>query len=257
MSQIVRSFVSLVSFISCSISPYELNGWLQHYDNIGINNTISKVYLHDHTCRKTHTIPLGRYGIPYGYISTFTSTHKKKLINAHIKTLDIHSYLIYADSDEYFIISDNDWKNVVNGYALHAKLIPLIRPKRKLSCNTLNYLDKFVYACDVHTMNMKKIILTPVHYNGTYIEYKSSHGLITNIPQRNATYNSHHLRFTCSTPYITQSKINSYKTAEKTHTNIQALKRYSYEMQWFKQVGNVWMLSDAFLKTTTCHKHTL
>lgn len=257
MNATIRSFVSLVSFISCSISHSELNGWLQHYIGIGINPSISKVYLHDHTCRKTHIDLLHRYDIPYAFVSTFTASYKRKLINKHIKTLDIMSYLIYADSDEYFIISEYDWNYVINGHALYANLIPLIRPKRIMSCNTTNYLQKFIYACNVHTMNMKKIILTPVYYNHAYIRYRSSHNILTQIPQRKAQRNSHHLRFTCSTPYITQSKINSYAVATNTHQNRKALERYTYEMSWFTYVGNVWILSDKFLKAVTCYKHNL
>ena len=257
MSNTIRSFVSLVSCISCSISHSELNGWLHHYIDIGINPTISKVYLHDNTCKETHIQLLHRYDIPYAFVSTFTSSYKRKLINQHIKTLDIMSYLIYADSDEYFIISKDDWNNAINGYALFANLIPLIRPKRIMSCNTINYLHKFIYACNVNTMNMKKIILTPIYYNGAYITYNSSHNIFTQIPRRKAQRNSHHLRFTCSTPYITQSKINSYAIAENTYTNHKALERYTYEMTWFTYVGNVWTLSDKFLKAVTCYKHNL
>lgn len=254
MNASIHSYVSLFAFISCTISHGELNGWLYHYTNIGINNTISKLYLHDHTCSDLHIKLVEVYNIPYAFVSTYTSAYKQKLVNMHIKTLDVKSYLMYPDADEYFILSKYDWEYVTAGYALYAQLTPLVRPKRKLSCNTMNYLKKFTYACNVYTMDMKKIVLTPVYYINQYIQYNSSHNMYTAIPRKPARYPSHHLRFTCSTPYITQSKITAYATAELTYKNKLALKRYTYEMNWFIFVGNVWILSDTFFRSTTCNK---
>lgn len=255
MYQSIHSYVSLFAFISCKISPGELNGWLYHYTNIGINNTISKLYLHDHTCSDFHIKLVETYNIPYAFVSTYTSVYKQKLVNMHIKTLDVTSYLMYPDADEYFILTHSDWKYATKGYAIYAQLIPLVHPKRKLSCNTMNYLKKFIYTCDVHTMHMRKIVVTPVYYINQYVQYNSSHNMYTYIPRKHATYQSHHLRFTCSTPYITQSKIKAYSEAESTRKNIFALKRYTYEMTWFTLVGNVWILSDTFFRSTICHKH--